>query len=191
MTEYTAPLQLVVDVEKLLDQVGWNDYERDIDGDPVQTTRPANLRNGLATEVARILAGHLLGDMRSVVRDAVTEEARAQVAPIIDEVMTTGFRKTNSYGEAVGEMITVRELVIEQVKHQLERKVTRNGNTATGYDRDARTYIQHVAHEAANAALNGELKAATTAAVDEVQAKVKDLVADQLGAQITRAVSRI
>lgn len=190
MSELTAPIQLVVDVEKLLDQVGWKSYGYDSDGEPYDSTRPANLRAGLATEVARILAGHLRDEMKSVVREAVTEAARDQVAGIISEVITIGFRKTNAYGEPIGPEITVREMVVEQVKVQLERRVNNRGNKADTYDRDARTYIQYVAEEAAANALKGDLKAAADAAVAEVSNRVKTLVADQLGAQITKAVTR-
>ncbi|MFD3426109.1 hypothetical protein [Nocardia fluminea] len=190
MTELTAPIQLVVDTEKLLDQIGWRTEGYDHEGDPYEHTAPANLRTDLATQVARILATDLREDMRAVVRETVTKVAGEQVAEVVNEVFAAGFRKTNTYGEPIGETITVREMVADQIRVQLERKVGEDGRKPDGYRGNSISYVEYIARTAAKEALRGELGIATTEAVDEVKNRVKALVADQLGAQIAKAVTR-
>jgi len=190
MTDLVAPVQIVVDTEKLLQQIGWSHFGYDSDGDPTEDISPVDLHRDLAFQVARILAPQLEKEMRSVVRDVVAEVARDRVAVVIDEVFAAGFRKTNGYGEPIGEPVTLRQMVIGEVEGQLARKVTANGNSARGYDSGAMSYAEYVAANAAKEALRGELGAAVTAAVDEVKGRVTGLVAEELGAKIAKAVTR-
>ncbi len=188
--ELTAPpIQLVVNTDALLAQIGWTTTHIDYDGDPYTTTETVDMKRDLASMVAQILADRLHREMIPVVRDAVKEAAQERVAAIVADAMAQGFRKTNTYGEPTGEPITMREMVIGEVKGQMERRVTRNGNAAERYDSGALPYVQYVAAKAAQEALNGELKAAATAAVDEVKGSVKALVAEELGAKIAKIVA--
>lgn len=188
-TEFTAPVQIVVDTERLLDQIGWRKTHYDEDG-PYEQTGAADMRHDLATEVAKILAPTLSKEMRAAVREVVTEAATAQVGKFIDEVFAAGFRKTNAFGEPVGEPVTLRELVIAGINDQLQRQVNGRGGTPDSYDRDRMPYIEYVARKAATEALNGELGQAVTAAVAEVKAGVTNLVSAELAEKITRAVTR-
>ncbi|WP_280245449.1 hypothetical protein [Nocardia abscessus] len=190
MTEFTAPVQLIVDTEKLLEQIGWRKTGYNAYGDDYEETGPVDLKRDLASEVAKILAPTLKDEMKTVVREVATEVAQERVNAIIDEALTAGFRKTNSYGEPIGQTITLREMIIEEVKGQLERKVSVDGRPADSYNRAAMTYVEFVARRAARNALDGELGAAADAAVEEVKSKVKAVVADDLGAKIARAVTR-
>lgn len=185
-----APVQIVVDTEKLLDRIGWRDVEYSYDGEPEEVGGTVDLRRDLAGEVARQLAARLEDEMRSVVRDTVKEVAGQKVSEIVDDVVNGEVSRTNQWGEKVGEPITLRALLVDQVKEQLTRKVNYRGEPVSGYDRDGRTYLAWVAGNAAQEALRGELADATKAAVDEVKAKVTGLVAEQLGAQIAKAVTR-
>ncbi|MFI9507201.1 hypothetical protein [Nocardia sp. NPDC052566] len=189
MKEFTAPVQIVVDTDKLLDQIGWRSRGYDSDGDPCEETGPAELRRDLATEVAKILALKLREEMKSVVRKVIAEIARDRAATIVDDVLTAGFRKTNSYGEPVGDPVTLRELVVAEVSNQLTRQVDESGRTPDGYGRTRMSYVQYVARTAAAEALRGELGAAAAAAVDEVKAGVTAMVAEELGKKIVRAVT--
>ena len=190
-TEYTAPVQIVVDPEKFLDQIQWRKQVPDYyDGGSYERTGEFDPQRDLASHVAVILARQLRKEMTDVVRDTVKEVAQEQVAGIIADLMAEGFQMTNTFGEPSGERVTMRELVVGEVKGQLERRVNRNGHKAETYDRDALPYVQYVAANAAREALNGELNEATKTAVAEVKAKVTNLVAEQLGAQIARAVTR-
>lgn len=191
MPEYTAPVQIVVNTEEFLEQIGWHkNGGYDSEGDYYEESGKLDLRGDLAGLVARHLATDLRKEMTPIVRDMVTEVARDRVAAVIDDVFAAGFRKTNRYGEPVGETITLREMVIEQVQGQLERRVDERGNTPDGYGRGSMPFTEYMARKAANEALRGELGEAATAAVEEVKAKVKAVVAEDLGAKIARAVAR-
>ena len=189
-TEFTAPVQIIVDTEKLLDQIGWRKTGYDYEGDAYEETGPADIRRDLATEVAKILARKLRDEMKAVVRDAVIEAARAQVADIITETMTAGFRKTNSYGEPQGAPITLREMVVNEVKGQLAMRVDEYGRKADRYSGSHLTFVEFHARSAAQAALKGELGEAVTAAVAEVKSGVQALVSKELSERIAKAVTR-
>lgn len=189
MTNYTAPVQIVVDTEKLLDQIGWHDYGYDRDGEPYEEGGPIDLRNNLAAMVAQELARTLRNDMEKAVRAKVEEVAAARAAVIVNEVIDGDIRQTNSFGEPVGEPTTLRALVVEQVKAQLAAKVGRDGRPS-GYGRDGKTVVEWAAENAARDALRGELANAAAGAVGEVKARVQAIVADELGAQIAKAVTR-
>src|SRR5690606_37843353 len=176
--------------EKLLGQIGWRTYGYDYDGEPTETVEPADLHRDLAFQVARILAPELREEMRQVVREVATEVALEKVVTVIDEVMEAGFRKTNHYGEPTGEPITLREMVVAEVKGQLERPVDRSGHKADRYSRESLTYVQFVASKAAQDALKGELGEAVTEAVGEVKGRVRSIVADELAAKVTKELTR-
>lgn len=185
-----APVQIVVDTEKLLNQIGWRDVKYGHDGELEEVGGTLNLRDSLAQEVARQLAARLEDEMRGVVRDTVKQVAAEKVAEIVDDVIHGEVSRTNQWGEKVGEPITLRALLVDQVKKQLTVKVDRRGTPTGGYDRDGQTYLNYVAGEAARDALRGELAEATKAAVADVKAKVTGIVAEELGAQIAKAVTR-
>lgn len=189
-TEFTAPVQIIVDTEQLLDQIGWRKTSYDYEVGAYEETGPADIRRDLATEVAKILARKLRDEMKAVVRDVVAEVARAQVADIITETMATGFRKTNGYGEAVGEPITLREMVVNEVKGQLEMRVDEYGRKSDRYSGSHLTFVEFHARSAAQAALKGELGEAVTAAVAEIKGGVQDLVSKELAERIAKAATR-
>jgi hypothetical protein len=189
MTELYAPVQVVVDTDKLLDQIGWRETDYNYEGEEYEQTGPANLRKGLAAEVAKVLAPQLRSEMVEVVREVANEVAHERVAAVVDEVMAGEIRKTNSWGEPTGEPVTLREILVAEVKTALERKVDTHGRPA-GYSRDGMPYVDYVARTAAAEAIKGELAPAVKDAVAEVKSKVTSIVSEHLAAQITREVVR-
>lgn len=188
--DLSVPVQIVVDEKKLLDEIGWTDYHQDRDGDFHAEGGKFDVRGNLAGLVADRLAKFMEDEMRAVVREIITDEAKTRVAFIVGGVISDGIRKTNAYGEPTGETTTLRELIVEQAQKQLTRKVNSRGETDRYAGNGSIPYVQYVAQEAARAALKGELADATKAAVDQVKAKVTGLVAEELGAKIAQAVTR-
>lgn len=185
-----APVQIVVDTDKLLDQLGWCDVEQDYDGEPVEVGGKYDLRSNLAGLVADRLADRLRDQMVDVVREILREKVTEHVGAIVEETIAAPIRKTNRYGEQSGESVTLREMVVDEAKAAMTRTYDRHGKPTGPYNRDGLTLVEQVANKAATEALRGELAEATTEAVAEVKAKVTGLVADELSARIARAVTR-
>lgn len=186
----TAPVQIVVDEKKLLTEIGWTDYYQDRDGEYHEEGGKFDVRGNLAGLVAERLAKAMDDEMRAVVRETVAERATTRVAEIIDEVITGEIHQTNTWGERTGKTTTLREMIADQIKDQLTRKVNSRGETERYASNGSIPYVQYVAQEAARAAIKGELSEAAQEAVEQVKAKVTGLVAEELGTKIVQAVSR-
>ncbi|TWS20800.1 hypothetical protein FK529_05615 [Tsukamurella asaccharolytica] len=185
-----VPVQIVIDEKKILEQIGWTEHYQDHDGEWTEEGGQFDLPANLAGLVADRLAHSMEREMRDVVVKAVTERAKTRVAEIIDEVIAGDIRKTNQWGEPVGEPTTLRALIVKEIGDQLNRKVNSRGETQT-YARDgAMPYAQYVARVAAQSALKGELAEAAQEAVEQVKAKVTGLVAEELSTKIVQAVAR-
>lgn len=185
MADLTAAIQVNIDPKALLAELHWNESGYDDEGEVWQDTRPFNL----AREVAKSIARELRDDMRKDVRDIVVETARAQVADIITETMAAGFRKTNSYGEPTGEPITLREMVVDQVKGELVRLVDGYGRPADRYNGGNLTFIEYHSRKAATEALKGEVGTAVADAVAEIKTGVKSLVTESMAAKVHKAIT--
>lgn len=178
-----APVTITVDLDDVIKNgFEWRDY--DIDGEPIGG------RTGFVGMVASLVANKLAGDMQSAVRDIVAASAKEKVDDIIDDVVYGKIGLTNGFGEPTGKTTTLRELLVDNVKTELARKVTRNGSVAAPYDRDAQTYINYVARTAAAQAIHGELDAAIKEAVTEVKSGVTALVSEEVSKRIVREVVR-
>lgn len=187
-TSFHTAVQLVVDSEKLLELVGWSETGYSHDGEPTMEGGPVNIKRDLAVLVAQQLAARVDGEMKSVIREAVSDVAREKVDTIIDEVIHGEIRKTNSFGEPTGAAFTLRELIIASATEQLNRKVTDRGETSRYGNDKTMPYIAYVARKEAAGAIDRELKDAVAEAVSEVKTVVKASVSTELAERIVKAV---
>lgn len=106
------------------------------------------------------------------VKDKLDEIAESALAPLVAEVIATGWPRTNSYGEPVGNRIGVRERIGELLG--VGRRDGRSGD-----------WLDQRLHEALNGEFKKEIEAARAkfrAALDEaLTAKLRDTLREALG----------
>ena len=114
---------------------------------------------------------NFLGRRISEIRAEVIREA---LAPIIAEAIDQGIQKTNTFGEPTGPVVTLRELIIAEVKKVMTEPIDR-------YSRDKGSYVQSLVRAEVQGAIAKEMAAAMAAekerAVAAVRAKGAELIA--------------
>ncbi|MER7164528.1 hypothetical protein ABT336_00395 [Micromonospora sp. NPDC000207] len=112
--------------------------------------------------------------LRKQVAELRVEEIHAQLAPIVTEAIQQGVRKTNGWGEPVGEPTTLRALIIDEVEKLLRKP-------ADNYNRDKGTWIEALVKDNVNKVIRAELSEALAAekakVVEAVRAKASELIA--------------
>lgn len=111
------------------------------------------------------------------------EEIRARIVPQIEQAMTEPIRKTNTWGEPTGQAMTMRELILDEVKKFMSEPADRHyrekGTVLEKYVRD--TVQSTIKTELAE--VLAEEKAKVVAAV---RAKAADLIAEAVKQGIGR-----
>ena len=132
--------------------------------------------------VAEMIVDRLVQDrdrwyeLRQTVTDVKREAIREAVRPMIEQAISEPIRKTNGYGDPVGETtVTLREVIVDEA-----RKVI-NAKDPNDYRDDKGTFLVRVVREEVSNALRAEIAA-------EV-AKAKSAVADEIGRQVAAAVT--
>lgn len=144
----------------------------DADGEPIeepQTIEDVILERAAVLFVAQAVNAEKQG--YNTLRDRVSrisdEEIRARVTPLVEEAMTTPFRRTNTYGEPTGEATTLRDQIVKVAQDYLSKP-------ADHYSRDKGTVVQQFIAAEVKKAIAAELKDALAAAKTEVAAAVKN-----------------
>lgn len=112
--------------------------------------------------------------MQERVREIRAEVIREAVRPQVDEAIAMPIRKTNTWGEAIGEATTLREVIIDEARKLMNEPVDR-------YAQGKGTYLTK--------AVRDEVKAALSAEITEAVKQVREQVAGQAGQLITDAVT--
>ncbi len=107
------------------------------------------------------------------VREIRAEVIRELVRPQIEAAIAKPVQKTNSYGDKVGEPVTLTELIIDEARKALRAP-------ADSYNRGGETVIGKAVAEAVKKAFAAEIAA-------EV-AKARALVSDEIGKHVAAAV---
>lgn len=102
------------------------------------------------------------------------EVIREVVRPQIEEALGRPFRKTNTYGEPVGEPVTLRELIVDEVQRVLRQP-------ADTYSREKGTVLEVAVRKEVADAFGNEVRDAVKQA--------REGVADEIGRQVINAVS--
>jgi hypothetical protein len=102
-----------------------------------------------------------------------TEMIRDALAPLIEEALAQGFRKTNGYGEPIGDYVTLRQLIIGEVHTMMK-------SPNDGYCNEVsplRKIIQ------------AEIQAMLAKEIKDVVAAARQGVADEIGQMVSAAVA--
>ena len=134
----------------------------------------------IGDEVAALALQRLLTDrdgwnsVASRVQAIRDEEIREAVRPLITDALTRPFRKTNSFGEPVGEETTLSALIVSEARAMFTKQ-------ADSYSRSGQTVAQKIVAEEVATAFRSEV-------ADAVK-QARELVAGQIGEQVAAAVS--
>lgn len=114
------------------------------------------------------------------VREVQDDEIRAQVRPLVAEALVKGVRKTNSFGDPIGEPQMLRDLIIEEAQ-------TLWNKTADPRSRSRETVLQKAIREEVEGAFTRELKEVIAEGKSEVLEAVKTQAAEVLAEAIERS----
>lgn len=159
---------LVIDPATVLDSLlgsGRYDEDGEVPGGPV------------AHHVVVLAARQLADELRVAVQEEIREQVAARVEEIIAATLEEGVRKTDTWGQPVGEPVTVATLI---------RQETENFLTAVSGDYNRReTRLQKLLREQVDRAWTKEANAAVAAGKEQVmatlRAKAAEVVADTIG----------
>lgn len=143
---------------------------------------PVTLADKVADKLMhKIVRGNSWDDINRRVRDIRDEEIRARVGTEIADAMTAGFRRTNSFGEVIGEEITLRSVIAEQVEAAL-RQV---GEQRWGGRDDPSALRKAIAAEVRNT-LTEDFKQAMADEIERVRQCVRDTAAELIAAKTVK-----
>ena len=112
------------------------------------------------------------GGMRARVERIRDEEIREQVRPLIESALTEPFRKTTSYGEAVGPETTLRSLIVGEVKDYLGKPAS----SSSGRYGEGKTFIAGLVAAEVDKAFREEVAAAVKQVRESVAKEFGDSV---------------
>lgn len=124
--------------------------------------------------VHKIMASKDYRGMQERIREIRSEVIREAVRPQVDEAIAAPIRKTNTWGEPVGEATTLREVIIDEARKLMNEPLDR-------YAQGKGTYLTK--------AVRDEVKAALSAEIAESVKQVREQVSGQVGQMITDAVT--
>lgn len=148
--------------------IGWG---YDGDGDRHVIT----IADAITEQVVERLHNKVGKEVHDLVRETIGEQIRTQVGDVIAEVIATPVQLTNTWGEPIGQTVSVRERIAEEVKAQLT-------NRRDSYGKG--TVLADLIKEQVQQALRKELGASIEAARDQVVGSVRA----QAAALIAQAV---
>lgn len=128
-------------------------------------------------------ARQLAGELRDDVRAAVLDQIKASVQQVVQATLEEGVRKTDTWGQAKGEPVTVAALIRQETESWLTKPVP-----GDSYGRQ--TIMQKLVADAVNAAWTREVKGAVEAGKQQVLAAVKEKAADVVTQTVSGLVPR-
>jgi hypothetical protein len=126
----------------------------------------------------------VINRIRRRVDEVRDDEIRAQVRPIIAEALVKGVRKTNTFGDPIGEPVMLRDLIIAEAQ-------TLWSKTADAHSRSRETVLQKAIREEVESVFTKELKAVIAEAKSDVLEAVKGQASQVLTETIERAARGI
>jgi len=114
-------------------------------------------------------------DFIRTVADVKREAIREAVRPTIEKAIAEPLTKTSAYGDPIGGTTTLREVIVDEARKLLDRKVDNYPAHSN------QTVLQKVVAE--------EIQAAFAAEIKDAVAKARASVADEIGKQVASAVA--
>lgn len=105
------------------------------------------------------------------VQEIRKEVIREAVRPQVEEALNKPFRRSNIYGEPAGEPVTLRELIVDEVRRVLK-------DPADKYNRDRGTVLEAAVHKEVEAAFASEIREAVKQTREQVSDRIGQIVAD-------------
>lgn len=109
------------------------------------------------------------------VADTRTEMIRELLKPVIEEALTTPFRKTSSWGEPTGDPVTLRTAVMAEAQRMLT-------HYESDYGRQKLTVMQALVRKEVEAAFANEVRDAVKQAREQVATEIGTMVASAVQA---------
>lgn len=167
-----------MDIKVIVESIDLGDYidgHRDEDGDYVPGgTLADNIAHQLVEKFSR---SDLYDGFRDRVQRLRDEEIRAQLAPAIAEALANPIRRTNSYGERIGEDTTLREVIVDEARKWMTTKADdRYGSNNT--ETNLRKMIREAVRDTFATEIAEAVKQAREAVVTELGTTVSEMVAD-------------
>jgi len=146
---------------------------------------------GLGDAVVKLAASMLVKAAREEVltaaRAEIDAQIKAKVGELVTEVFETPIRKTNTYGEPVGESIPMREHIVEVVRKYLAETVDRDGRTG-GYGDNRQSRAQWLVSTSIAAVVDKEFKPQIDAAIASTKERLKQSVAALMTEKFSKAL---
>lgn len=178
MTDKVA-VEIQLDFSRMRRVVG-----HDEEGEPIE--EPMTMEDAVVDAAARQVLASAKSDVRELVREAarkqIGESIRAIIEPLIVEALTSSIQPMNSYGEAKGEPVTLREVIVKKATEEFRVPSSRNGS----YHPDKATLIEAVIREEVSKALKRDLVDAIAEARKQVLAAVQEKGAEVIAETITK-----
>jgi hypothetical protein len=123
--------------------------------------------------VDRLLKSREYPALQQRVTDIRAEVIRELIRPQLEEAIAKPIVKTNSYGEAVGEPTTLREVIVEEARKAVNAPVD-------NWNRERGTFLSQ--------AVSAEVKKALSAEIADAVKKARELVSAEIGQRVADAV---
>lgn len=158
-----------------LDTVVGQGFGYDEDGDSYPTGEQRTIAHLVADQIVdRLIKDDRWPSLRDKVMEIRTEEIRTAIRPAVDEAIARPIHKTNTYGERVGTVTTLAELIADEARKQLTAP-------ADNFRRENGSLLQ--------VAVRAEVKRAFDQEIAETVKKARDLVMQEMGGQIAQQVT--
>lgn len=127
----------------------------------------------LATVIAQEAVRQNNDGLRTAVREVRTELIREALAPIVAAAVAAPVQKTNTYGEPAGSAVTLREVIIDEVKKYLDEP-------ADNYHRNRGSRFKVALRDEVDKAFRAEMRAELAGARKAVKDRVVAIAAEEL-----------
>jgi Arc/MetJ-type ribon-helix-helix transcriptional regulator len=145
----------------------------DEDGDPV-TKDERTIADTVAEKItAALVKDDRWDSMRKKVLEIRSEVIREALKPVVEQALTETFQRTNNYGEPIGGVISMRQVITDELKQFMTQP-------ADTYNRDKGTVLQVFVRKAVAEVLTTE--------VQEAVRQAREQFAGEIGKQVTAAV---
>lgn len=146
------------------------------------------IRGAIVREAAATMLEGAESDITEAVRQAVLTTIKIQIGPIIEGVIAEPVRRTNAYGEARGDPVTLRELILKNAKEWLEQSVNPRDGKPTRMHRDNPVSR---AHYLTRVAVRQELEQMYRTEIAEAVAEVRAELDAGLGEMVQGAIKSL
>lgn len=153
---------------------------RTVDGDGDYCTAPLTLGEAVAKHVAEeAMKDDSYRTLRREVLEVRTEEVRRQLEPVVAEAIASPVKRTNQFGEEVGDATTLNALIVKEARELLAKR--------DDYGR-GNTLLQRTVRAEVEKALRSELAEVLKEEKEKVVAAVRASAAELISEAVKRGI---